>query len=468
MKRTGLWFVFLPVALFSLSATSVAAEAPSGLMVTGFTVDQIPPNREESYPVCGEMIYPNINWTWDYEQNHLGECGWDWFMVRFQGFVTVPDGVSSVRFAIASDDGGLVTIDGNTFGTWSDQGCSVTYDERRTFLTGEPLPLNFWFYENGGGTCAKLFWQLNGNDQDWAIVPEWAFTPETIPTTTTSTTTVPETTVPATTTTSTTVQETTTTVEPTTTTEESTTTSTTEAPSTGTSTSTPSTTSSVPPSTTTVDTSPPATLATPAEVVPPATATTEPSTTVPEELPEEEQQPLVTDPTVPDTASPSTLPTIDPDPEEPAVDLPVEDAPTMAPDAPESPESDATPEPVLETPETLLEALDAGEEPTPEQAASLATNPQVLATVSTAQAEAIFQALDIADLSPEQTEALIAAVQDAPLEIRETFEATIDIFKSGLDTYIPVGSNIPVGTRRTLVAIGAVLTMLPPPSRMRR
>ena len=140
----------------------------------------------------------------------------------------------------------------------------------------------------------------------------------------------------------------------------------------------------------------------------------------------------------------------------------------MAPDAPESPGSDAIPEPVLETPESLLEALDAGEEPTPEQAASLATNPQVLATVSTAQAEAIFQALDIADLSPEQTEALIAAVQDAPLEIRETFEATIDIFKSGLDTYIPVGSNIPVGTRRTLVAIGAVLTMLPPPSRMRR
>lgn len=140
----------------------------------------------------------------------------------------------------------------------------------------------------------------------------------------------------------------------------------------------------------------------------------------------------------------------------------------MAPDAPESFESDATPKPVLETPETLLEALDAGEEPTPQQAASLATNPQVLATVSTTQAEAIFQALDIADLSPEQTEALIAAVQDAPLEIRETFEATIDIFKSGLDTYIPVGSNIPVGTRRTLVAIGAVLTMLPPPSRMRR
>lgn len=139
----------------------------------------------------------------------------------------------------------------------------------------------------------------------------------------------------------------------------------------------------------------------------------------------------------------------------------------MAPDAPESPESDATPEPELETPETLLEALDEGEEPTAEQAATLATSPQVLATVSTTQAEAIFEALDIADLSPEQTEALIEAVQDAPLEIRETFEETVDIFKSGLDTYVPVGSNIPVGTRRTLVAIGAVLTMLPPPTRIR-
>ena len=189
---------------------------------------------------------------------------------------------------------------------------------------------------------------------------------------------------------------------------------------------------------------------------------------MPEELPEEEQQRPVTDPTVPDTASPSTLPTVEPDPEEPAVDLPVEDAPTMAPDASESSESDETPEPASDTPETLLEALDASPEPTPEQATQLATNPEVLAAASVEQAEAIFEALNVEDLNEEQVEALIAAVQDAPAEIRETFEDTINIFGEGLDDYVPLGSTIPVGTRRTLIAVTAGITLAATGSRIRR
>lgn len=189
---------------------------------------------------------------------------------------------------------------------------------------------------------------------------------------------------------------------------------------------------------------------------------------MPEELPEEEQQPPATDPEVPDTASPSTLPTVDPDPEEPAVDLPVEDAPTMAPDAPESSESDETPEPVSDTPETLLEALDASTEPSPEQATQLATNPEVLAAASVEQAEAIFEALNVGDLTDTEIEALIAAVQDAPTEIREAFEDTINIFGEGLDNYVPLGSTIPVGTRRTLIAVTAGITLAAAGSRIRR
>lgn len=102
------------------------------------------------------------------------------------------------------------------------------------------------------------------------------------------------------------------------------------------------------------------------------------------------------------------------------------------------------------------------------QAVAVALNPEVLATVSSAQAEAVFQALNVSELDNTQTEALVAAVQEAPAEVRQAFEQNIDIFKAGLDNYVPLGSNIPVGTRRTLVAIGAVLTMLPPPTRMRR
>lgn len=102
------------------------------------------------------------------------------------------------------------------------------------------------------------------------------------------------------------------------------------------------------------------------------------------------------------------------------------------------------------------------------QAVAVALNPEVLATVSSAQAEAVFEALSVSELSNTQIEALVEAVQEAPTEVREAFEDTINVFGEGFDDYVPLGSNVPVGTRRTLVAIGAVLTMLPPPTRMRR
>ena len=112
-------------------------------------------------------------------------------------------------------------------------------------------------------------------------------------------------------------------------------------------------------------------------------------------------------------------------------------------------------------PEQVAQVIDAilAEEPTQEQAVALATSPEVLAVVSSEQAAEIFQALDVEKLSEEQTEELIAAVQEAPSEVREAFEDEIDIFKSGLDTYVPIGSNVPVGTRRTLVAITAGITL---------
>jgi hypothetical protein len=83
----------------------------------------------------------------------------------------------------------------------------------------------------------------------------------------------------------------------------------------------------------------------------------------------------------------------------------------------------------------------------------------VLAAASAEQAEAIFEALNVSELDNTQVAALIEAVQDAPAEVRETFEDTIDIFGEGLDDYVPLGSSIPVGTRRTLIAVTAGLTV---------
>ena len=93
---------------------------------------------------------------------------------------------------------------------------------------------------------------------------------------------------------------------------------------------------------------------------------------------------------------------------------------------------------------------------TEEQATELALNPEVLATITEEEATQVFEALVIEDLTDEQLEQLVASVQEAPTEVRKAFEDTVDIFGGGLDTYVPIGSTVPVSTRRTLVTVAAV------------
>lgn len=74
----------------------------------------------------------------------------------------------------------------------------------------------------------------------------------------------------------------------------------------------------------------------------------------------------------------------------------------------------------------------------------------------------MFEALQIDELSDTQLEQLVEAVQNAPEEVRKSFEEEIDIFGSGaVDSYVPIGSTVPVKTRRALIAIAAVASLAP-------
>jgi hypothetical protein len=95
------------------------------------------------------------------------------------------------------------------------------------------------------------------------------------------------------------------------------------------------------------------------------------------------------------------------------------------------------------------------------EATAVATNPEVLATITKTEATQVFQALVLDDLSNTQLEELVAAVQDAPPEVRAAFEKEIDIFSGAVDTYVPIGSTVPVKTRRALIAIAAVALAAP-------
>lgn len=101
-----------------------------------------------------------------------------------------------------------------------------------------------------------------------------------------------------------------------------------------------------------------------------------------------------------------------------------------------------------------------------QEATLLATNPDVLAVVTQEEAVAIFDAINLSELSEVEALALVAAVQDASAEVREAFEDEIDIFAGSSDTYVPLGSSVPISTRRVIIASAAlVITGTPAPTR---
>ena len=448
------WLVVSPALLVSLFSFIPQAEAfQVGLNAVGYTVTEIPPIKSDTaYVECGRDVVPFINVTFDYEQNLLGACGWDSFMVHYTGYLQIPEH-QTLQMWVASDDGGTVKIGTEEFGVWQDQGCSATeFDLSAT--PAASYPFDAWFYENGGGTCFMLAW--NVDDTGWTIVPPEAFTSEP-PTTATPevSTSVPSTTMPESTTSS--VLPSTTAVPQTTSTVPETTSSTTSSSTTTTSTTTTSTvpvtlyippTTTEPPTTTTAPTTVPESTTT--TTVPEVTTTTQLVTTTTEQVTTTSEQPTPT--TIPENPTTSVL---------------------SLPDEVEPPLSDEELETVLDALETADKAevqalvdevlekdLDTS------QAASLVSSPTVLASVTSEQAVALFEEISPEELSPAEAEAVVDAVQEAPSSVRKAFESVLNIFEGFADTYVPLNSTVPVKTRRALIALSAVfLTVAPAPSR---
>ncbi len=468
MGRSTRWLIFAPVALFALFAQPVDAEPIQGLDTTYYTIDEIPPVQSTTqYPVCGTELENNINRSYDGEPYE--NCTDDLFMVHMQGYIEIPEH-TTIEFMLASDDGGEITIGNNTFGVWQDQGCSATMSGELQLQAG-PLPLELFMYEHGGGSCVMLAWKID--DEDWQIVPEEAFTTNgDVSTTTVAVTTTVESTTTSSVPTSTSLAPEPTMPEPSTTT-------------------TTTTTSTVVPTTTTTEpvspppAQPPATVEQP-PTTEPAPPDTEPSP--PETEPVEETLPLDppdTEPEAPETTDlpPDTLPFVEDT--EPAPPDTEPAPPETLPDAPEAPLSVEELETILDTIETveaLTEALEEltseqaeqlieailEEEPTQEQATAIASSPAALAVLTSDQATQVFEALDVTELDNTQLEALAEAVTDAPTEVKEAFEDSVDIFSEGLGTYVPVDSKIPVSERQTLIAIAAGATLTAASTRMRR
>lgn len=421
------WLIFVPVAILALFSTVSSAESIQGLNTTYYVINEIPPAQSTTdYEECGSELENNINRSYDGEPYE--ECTGDLFMVHMTGFITIPEH-ETIEFFLASDDGGEITIGDNTFGLWQDQGCSATMSGNLTIEAGSQ-PLELWMYENGGGTCVMLAWKID--DNDWEIVPEWAFTTESTPQTTTSTTTVQTSIVPVTDLVTTTIVQDTTSSS-----EQVTTTLLTEQTST-----------SVESTTTTEYVSPP--VAQPPVVVEPEPIE-EPTTEDTEPIQEPEE---VVEETIP-LEPPDTDPIVETEDTLPSVEELVDDTtPTeVLPDevTEEIPVEELSDEELI----TAIESIEEGMEISEELAVAVAQSAEVVASLSSEEATAVFAAIEVDNLTAEEAQAIVEAVQNAPAEVREAFEEEINIFSPGFDNYVPLGSNIPVSTRRTLIAVAA-------------
>jgi len=441
------WLIPLPAILFSFFPQTANAEPTPGLATTYYTIDEIPPTQSTTeYPVCGTETENNINRNYDGEL--FEDCTYDLFMVHMTGYIDIPEH-QTIEFMLASDDGGTIKIGLDEWGNWNDQGCTWMMSGPLELEAGSQ-PLELFMYENGGSACLMLAWKID--DGDWTIVPDEAFTTSAVSQTTSTTT-------------STTTSSTTTTTSTSTTTLPTSTTTTTEPIQTSTTTSVESTT------TTTTTTTQPAPTTTQAPYTPPQTTTTSPTS-----QPQPEPTTPVTETTVaePETTQPETSTTV---PDEtvpnttvplPSVPTPTLPAETTTPTSPQTQTSDTpqTPTTTAQIPSTTT-LPQITQQLTTSQAAQIASNPEVLAAITETQAEQLFEQLQVDELTEEQLAEFTAAIQEAPTKVKKAFEKTINIFGSEFENYVPTGSNIPVKTRRTLVAAGALIAAIPS-TRVRR
>lgn len=458
MGRSSRWLIFLPVALFALFAPQPAEASQVGLLVRGYQINEIPPTKSDiAYPMCGTSIEPFINATWDWQPYE--QCGVDSFMLHYTGFLQVPEH-DTIEFWIASDDGGTIKIGTEEFGVWQDQGCSATETGQIEMLAGIHT-VDAWMYENGGGTCFMFAWNIDG--RGWEIVQPEFFTSEPLPSATTSTL-------------------------GTTTTESSTTTSTylpaiTAEPQT--TTTSPQTTSSIPPidlspetSATTTTTQAPEPIQIPLPI--PESSTSVQITAAPlppvEAAPLETVAPVITVNLPPETSLAPVLSLPNASETTNTVDTPPATfLPLIEPDEPLTQEefgaalsalANSTPDEVQAVIEQILEA-----DLSSDQAEQLVASAEVLTAITGTQAQELFEQIEPAQLSESMASVIADAMNnpDVPNEVKEAFEDTLNIFSNnGFSTYVPLGSNVNVAVRRTIIAGTTILVALPSPAPARR
>jgi len=108
------------------------------------------------------LTVPQITYNWGSGQI-LNSGLSDHVIVKFEGKITLPSDATVVKYAVYSDDGSKLYIDGNlVINNWRDQGLAWSpYSQSFDITAGTTQDIILWYYENGGGAGVTLGYMIN-------------------------------------------------------------------------------------------------------------------------------------------------------------------------------------------------------------------------------------------------------------------------------------------------------------------
>ena len=153
----------ITLLILTLFNHHVSAQGMAGLEYTAMVAGGPTPTRTTSgRTIVGTGISPNINYDWG-GGAILGTNRSEGVIVRWTGFIRWPgNGSRSVTFYNRSDDGFSLQINNTmVIDNWREQGPALYNGAGSHTLTGgQVYNIEIWYYENGGGAVAQLFWDI--------------------------------------------------------------------------------------------------------------------------------------------------------------------------------------------------------------------------------------------------------------------------------------------------------------------
>ena len=149
--------VFLPI----VRAKDAPQQGVTMTVYDGVILGLGPWQEPPTQPVCYSGVVSMIDFDWSSEPA-AEACPYDFFMVHFTGWLTVPES-GQWEFLNWSDDGWYMTLDGVvTIDDWNFHGCgghwSGPNEGYSQLVAGQSYALDIWMFEWGGGACARLWY----------------------------------------------------------------------------------------------------------------------------------------------------------------------------------------------------------------------------------------------------------------------------------------------------------------------